>query len=138
LTTLSGAEDWSTCQHDLDRVKSTAQDASDSAEELESIGTDLEDKRSQLQDCITYPQGRDRCQSQRREYDHTKQQYEFKKREIQSELGILELGFRSVQLSCGASFLQVFRPVAYHLHKINLGLAAPSRVIKAKCLLRIF
>jgi hypothetical protein len=101
IGTVSGAEDWSSCQYGLDRIKRAAQDASSTAEELDSKWTELEDARSELQDCISSRQRQDRCQAERIEYQNTKREYDFKKREIQSELGTLEAGFRSVQLSCG-------------------------------------
>jgi len=108
LTTLSGAEDWSSCQDDLDRVKRAAQEASDAAEELDSKAREVEDKRSELQNCLTYPSmydvWRDRCQSQRREYDYARQDYISKKRELESELSTLESRLRSVQSSCGYTF----------------------------------
>jgi hypothetical protein len=108
LTTLSGAQDWSSCQHDLDGVKRVAQDASDAAEELESLENELQDKRSELQNCVSEPRiydiYRDRCRSQRAEYEDARQDFSQKKARLQDELTALESRLRSVQLSCDYNF----------------------------------
>jgi DNA repair exonuclease SbcCD ATPase subunit len=108
LTTLSGAQDWSSCQHDLDRVKRIAQDASDAAEELESLENELRDKKTELQNCFSEPRiydiYRDRCQSQRAEYEDARQDFSHKKARLQDELNALESRLRSIQLSCGYNF----------------------------------
>lgn len=102
LTAVSSAQDWSSCQDDLDRVRRAARDASDTAQELESKARELEDKRFELQSCLSYRH--DRCEFVREEYQRVREEYNSKKSDLESELSSLESRFRSVQSSCGYNF----------------------------------
>ena len=107
-TTFSLAQDWSSCEYDLGRVRRAASNASYSASDVESKAREAEGKRDELQSCLDYPSmydyWSDGCQSLRSEYESAKDDYESAKSSLESELHTLGSRLQSVQWSCGYTF----------------------------------
>lgn len=85
------SQDWSSCEYDLSKLESVADDASDIASDLESLKNDYED-------CLQYPDTYDLmddgCESQRADY-------EYKLSELDDEMNNLMRNVRGSLSSCG-------------------------------------
>jgi hypothetical protein len=103
---VAQAADWSTCADELDRIRRSARDASD-------IANNVNSKAEEFQNCRRYPDMydlmRDRCQSKGWDYQNALSS-------LKSELDTLDRRIRSASSSCG-----------YNLASIEPGLAAPPR-----------
>jgi hypothetical protein len=87
----ASAANWDSCADDLDRLRRSARDASDKANEVKA-------KSEEVENCKRYPDMydlmRDRCRSKLSEYQSTL-------RDLESELGTVDSRIRSARLSCG-------------------------------------
>jgi len=94
------AADWDSCADDLDRLRRTARDAADIAEQAKS-------KASELENCRSYPSSydlmRDRCRSYAADLEGEASR-------LQSELDDLDRRIRSVNGSCGVRLGSVQGP----------------------------
>lgn len=88
---LALAEDWSSCESDLNSLQMAASSASDAASQADSNADDLED-------CQTFPDTYDLydddCQTVQGEYDDAVS-------DLEGELETVNMHIRSVALSCG-------------------------------------
>jgi hypothetical protein len=100
--------DWSSCQDDLDRLRRRASDASDAASRVRSNADELEQKKRDWEDCRAYPQVydvyRDRCSSQRYEYETARSDYESARSTFESSASDVESVIRSAESSCDYQF----------------------------------
>jgi hypothetical protein len=103
---VAQAADWSTCANELDRIRRSARDASD-------IANDVNSKAEEFQNCRRYPDMydfmRDKCQSKGWDYQNALSS-------LKSELDTLDRRIRSASSSCG-----------YSLSSIEQGVAGPAR-----------
>ena len=104
---LLGA-DWSSCKSDLDTLRRRADDAARRAGDVEDAASRLESKKREVEDCRSYPQiydiWRDRCQTQRGEYDRARSTFLSEKGSLESALDDVDRVIGSVSSSCDYSF----------------------------------
>jgi len=108
------ATDWSSCADELDRLRRAAADASEAAEHVQEYKEELESKKRELEDCLSYPDSydvmHDRCQSIRWDYESALSDYKSSLSDLESELNTLESRLRSVQWSCDFQFILAMPP----------------------------
>lgn len=102
------AADWSSCQDDLDTLRTRAFEASDAAEQVHQAADELETKRQEWQDCRAFPDIHDLlrngCRSQRSDYQSARDEYESAKGNLESELDSVDSAIGSASASCEYSF----------------------------------
>jgi len=98
------AQDWSSCASDLDDIRRTADSANTAAEDAAQAKSEVEDKRDELQSCLSAPSiydlYRDGCQSYRFDYEDALSDYRSRVSYLESELSDVDSRVRSASISC--------------------------------------
>lgn len=98
---LIGA-DWSSCQSDLERLRSRASEASDRASGTRSASATMETRKRELDDCRATE--RDGCRAPSDAYDGARKQFQAAKRILDSALDDVDSSVRATNTSCDYSF----------------------------------
>jgi hypothetical protein len=114
------AVDWSDCAGELDRLRRAARDAADCAETAQSKKSDLESKKQDLENCLSYPKmydyARNNCQSQRWDYDSALREYQSAVDSVSSELDTVNSRIKSASWACsdgiGPGAVEKHRPAS--------------------------